>query len=308
MGRKRAPKLAESKLAPAFASATWHHAAATGSFLASRTLCQIRSLARGVEKRANSQCCARPRAFSGVCRLSNCEKHLGCKRSLVTEACAALSLCFGLLLFSSIIQLRSVLGFSSLGVRGPSTCKSARSPTLNLARSETSFGYSQASVVSSVQQVLPAMLRSFGRAWRAGHRCPGLSEFPEAAPQDVQWLGGGPLLLALSLLIGANVRSRSPCNRFWASLRCLRVCRANTRTKMTLPAFCLHSCSHRKTKPRSTRLGKFRLQDAKLDGAERRGDIGPALPAAFPAKWHAVRLQGSPLGGRSSVEPPRACD
>ena len=97
--------------------------------------------------------CAEPRVFVGMCHFVG-RKDRGRKRICLPEASVAMLSCFGLFLFASTIEM---LGFFSLGVRGPSTSKSSRSPTLSLARSETSFGYSCASVVCSFQQVLPAM-------------------------------------------------------------------------------------------------------------------------------------------------------
>ena len=112
------------------------------------------------------------------------------------------------------------------------------------------------------------MPRSSGQARSAGHQCPGLSlELTEAVPQDMQWLGGWPFLLAVLIaLSGAHVRSRSLCRQWWAGGIVGPLCRRvsvhgpNTCAKMTLPVIGVQRCSHCKTEPATTKTQSRKAQ------------------------------------------------
>ena len=70
--------------------------------------------------------CAEPRVFAGMCHFVG-RTDRGRKRICLPEASVAMLWCFGL--FGSTSEM---LGFFSLGVRGPSTCESWPGPSLNL--------------------------------------------------------------------------------------------------------------------------------------------------------------------------------
>ena len=126
------------------------------------------------------------------------------------ETCAAMSRCFRLLSFGSIIiDLRLLPSFAALGVCVSNSFKSWRGPTLNLAGSELSLGYARASVIA-VHQVLPAVVHSFKHVRNEDDQRPALNlELAEVVPPAAQWIGGGPfLLLALVCLIGADLLAK----------------------------------------------------------------------------------------------------
>ena len=87
------------------------------------------------------------------------------------------------------------------------------------------------------------------------------------------------------MLFGANV-----CSHSYGCLEIAFPC-----AKMTLRVTCMQRCSHQKTKPKKSKLGKRRFQDAKLDCAEREAETDTGGPPVSGQHLPGPRLPALPI-------------